>query len=211
MKKNPAKFDKCVKAVQKRGGAANAYAVCTAAGTRKNKRKNKKNPRNPSEFQAAAEASEDFHGTPHHEIIEVKTKIFEHDNLGDLGELVSMKIKSSKPGIGTVTLTKFKGARLAQSPKGYPYQLFIEGGDQAVDLAQFGIDDPHETEVLGKLTQITYFTEKKHLGRDGGIANFKHKLGEVTGEKPHVIYDVMNKALSIAGGAYTILPEGIDN
>ena len=33
---NPAKFDRCVKAVKKRGGAANAYAVCTAAGTRKN-------------------------------------------------------------------------------------------------------------------------------------------------------------------------------
>ena len=32
---NPAKFDRCVKEVQKRGGGAvNAYAVCTAAGTR---------------------------------------------------------------------------------------------------------------------------------------------------------------------------------
>jgi len=33
---NPAKFDRCVKAVKKRGGAVNAYAVCTAAGTRAN-------------------------------------------------------------------------------------------------------------------------------------------------------------------------------
>jgi hypothetical protein len=32
---NPAKFDRCVKAVQAKGGAANAYAVCTAA-TRQN-------------------------------------------------------------------------------------------------------------------------------------------------------------------------------
>ena len=32
---NPAKFDRCVKEVQRRGGGAvNAYAVCTAAGTR---------------------------------------------------------------------------------------------------------------------------------------------------------------------------------
>ncbi len=31
-KSNPAKFDRCVKAVQRKGGAANAYAVCSAAG-----------------------------------------------------------------------------------------------------------------------------------------------------------------------------------
>ena len=31
---NPAKFDRCVKEVQAKGGAANAYAVCTAAGAR---------------------------------------------------------------------------------------------------------------------------------------------------------------------------------
>lgn len=31
---NPAKFDRCVRAVEARGGASNAYAVCTAAGTR---------------------------------------------------------------------------------------------------------------------------------------------------------------------------------
>ena len=39
---NPAKFDRCVKEVQRRGGGAvNAYAVCTAAGTRNpSKRKN---------------------------------------------------------------------------------------------------------------------------------------------------------------------------
>ena len=39
---NPAKFDRCVKEVQRRGGGAvNAYAVCTAAGTRNpSRRKN---------------------------------------------------------------------------------------------------------------------------------------------------------------------------
>ena len=198
----PAKFDRCVKDVKKRGGAANAYAVCTAAGTRRTKR-------NPSEYEAAAEASEDFHGTPAHEDISVTADIFEHDNLGDIGPLVSMDIASVNGGV--VHLSKFKGARLARSPKGFPFQLFIEGGDQSVNLAEFAIDTPHELEVLGKLKRITYFTDKKHLGKEGGVANYKHKLGEVSGKLPHVIYDVMNKTLSIAGGAYTILPEGIDD
>lgn len=35
-KSNPAKFDRCVKEVQAKGGDVNAYAVCTAAGTRGN-------------------------------------------------------------------------------------------------------------------------------------------------------------------------------
>jgi len=33
---NPSKFDRCVKEVEAKGGASNAYAVCTAAGTREN-------------------------------------------------------------------------------------------------------------------------------------------------------------------------------
>ncbi len=213
----PAKFDRCVKDVKKRGGAANAYAVCTAAGTRNPPRDpalrgqvaGRKAKRNPSEFNSAVEASEDFHGTDAHELIDVEQEIFEHDTLADLGELVSMDILSVNGG--TVHLSRFDGARLAQSPKGFPYQLYIEGGDQEVDLTEFDIEDPHELEELGRLKSIKYFTDKKHLGKDGGVANYKHKLGEVSGKRPIVTYDTMNKTLAIVGGAYTILPEGIDD
>lgn len=204
----PAKFERCVKKVQKRGGVANVYAVCTAAGTRGKRNGKKRNPAG-GEYAAAVEASEEFHGQGVQEEFEVKQKIFEHDTLADLGELVSMDIHAINGGV--VHLSGFDGARLAQSPKGFPFQLFIEGGDQEVDLSEFDIEVPHEIEVLGKLKSIKYYTDKKHLGKDGGVANYKHKLGEVSGKVPHVIYDVMNKTLSIAGGAYTILPEGIDD
>ena len=208
---NPAKFDHCIKDVKAKGGAANAYAVCTAAGTRSN----------PSgEYDAAMKATEDFHGTPAHEVFEISQDIFEHDNLGDCGELVKLEIKSINGG--TVTVKNFDGARLAQSPKGYPPQLFIEGGDQEVDLADFDITDPHEIEVLGHLKRVWYYTIKYHLGKDGGEANYKHRFGDnpprgplvrevLKGKLPHVLYDVNNKLLSIAGGDYKILPEGIDN
>jgi len=180
-------------------------------GTRKNPtRKKRRNPSDEAEFTAAAKASEDFHGVKAHELIRVTTDVFEHDNLADLGELVSMEIKPINGG-RSILLSDFDGARLAQSPKGYPYQLYIEGGDQSVDLGEFGIDEPHESEVLGKLVRIIYFTDKKHLGRDGGIANYKHRLGEVSGVLPYVNYDCLNKLLSISGGAYKILPEGIDD
>ena len=162
-----------------------------------------------SEYQSAVEASEEFHGTDSSEVFTVTAEVFEHDNLSDLGELVSMEIAAVNGGI--VKLHGFDGARLAQSPKGFPYQLFIEGGDQSVDLAEFGIDEPHEKEVLGKLKRIKYYTIKHHLGKDGGEANYKHKLGEIDGKLPTVIYDVMNESLEIAGGGYVVLPEGIDN
>lgn len=218
--RNPAKFERCVKSVKKRGGAANAYAVCTAAGTRKNSSRvidpslrgetAGRTKRNPSEYAAAAEASEEFHGKQPGELMEVTEEIFEHDNLADCGELVSMVIKPINGG-QSITLKDFGGTRLARSPKGFPYQLFIVGGDQEVDLDEFEIYEPHESEVLGHLKRILYFTDKKHLGREGGVANYKHKLGEVSGKLPHVIYDTINKTLSISGGGYTILPEGIDD
>lgn len=165
--------------------------------------------KNSSEYLAAAAASEEFHGRAPTESIVIKSEVFEHDNLGDLGELVSMTIACERGG--TEKLMDFDGARLAQSPKGYPRQLFIEGGDQWVDLEDFGIYEPHEIEVLGKLKGVVYFTQKDHLGDEGGEANFDHKLGEVSGIKPYVIYDVLNESLSIAGGNYKILPEGIDD
>lgn len=258
---NPAKLERCVKAVQKRGGAANAYAVCTAAQkkarTKKNKayrgkdilwqagprfvvpgvgefssledakraidntfgRKTAGKRKNPAtdEYEAAAEASEEFHGAPPHEDIEIKQEIFEHTNLADCGELRKMEIIALNNDL--VDLKGFAGARLARSPKGYPPQLYIEGGDQSVDLAEFGITNPHENEVLGHLKFITYFTIKHHLGKDGGKADYRHRfndgesirIGTKSKNRPTVLYDVNNKLLSIAGGEYDILPEGIDN
>lgn len=191
-KKNPAKLERCVRAVRN------------------------KSKRNGSQFDAAAALSEEFHGTPSSETFEIVTERYEHDALADCGELVKLEIIPQNGG-GIVDLKKFEGARLAMSPKGYPPQLYIESGDQSVDLEQFGIDKPHELEVLGRLKFITYYTVKKHLGKDGGEANYRHKfndgtrIGTKAKNRPTVIYDVNNEALMLAGGEYEILPEGIDN
>lgn len=211
-KTNPPKFDRCVRAVKKRGGAANAYAVCTAARTRKN-------PANDSEFDAAAKASQEFHGTDSvKKVFDIVTEVFEFDSLGDCGELVKLEIIPKKRG-PIVDLTQFDGARLAMSPKGELPQLYVEGGNQDVDLDVFGIETVHAQEVLGDLKFVTYYTIKHHLGRQGGKANYRHKLND--GEKirrgtnpknrPTVCYDALNNLISIWGGEYEILPEGIDN
>lgn len=167
--------------------------------------------RNGPAFDAAAAASEEFHGTPAHEVFKVKTEIFEHSKLGDVGELIQLEIKPVDGG-RIVDLSGFEGARLARSPKGYNDQLYIEGGDQAVDLEQFGIEDPHEFETLGVAHAVTYYTVKHHLSKkDGGEANYRHKFGDNGGVGPDVIYDVQNKLLSFSGGTYKIPAEGIDN
>jgi hypothetical protein len=139
--------------------------------------------------------------------------------LSGIGELKELLILSVD-GRNKVKLEGFKGAVLAETEKGT--QLYIKGGDQGVNLKDFGIKDPHESEILGALLNVVYFTTKDHLmPKDGGTANYRHKFG---GEKvrmyyafgkkgarlPMVGYDVRNRLLSIQGGTYKIVAEGID-
>jgi hypothetical protein len=218
-KKNPAKFDRCVKAVKKRGGAANAYAVCTAAGTRNNVTSYRLNLGRKNPVESAAERYEYFHGRPPEKDFVIKTPIHRHGVLSGIGLLKELRILAIT-GDKEVKLEHFKGAILSETEKGT--QLYIKGGDQAVNLKDFGITNPHEHEILGALVNVVYFTRKDHLRpEDGGTANYKHKFaGEgrtkkyVFGKKgarlPMVGYDVRNKLLSIQGGTYTIVAEGID-
>ena len=93
----------------------------------------------------------------------------------------------------------------------------MEGGDQSLDLDEFGLSnaDAHEVEYLGHLVEVTYYTIKDHLGDEGGEANYVHKFGtnEATGEKtecPRVNYRVADEQIELSGGGYTIPSEGID-
>ena len=143
-----------------------------------------------------------------------------HSVVWGIGALVALFIKlpadRRQVGLSNVVELRFdfeakKPAIVTANEK--RNQMFIDGGDQSVDLKLFGIDpkEAHEKEVLGYLTRAWYFTNKTHLGRDGGVAIYKHKLGEEGGELPTVTYSVIDKRLSIAGGSYTIPDEGVRN
>lgn len=206
-KSNPAKFDRCVKAVQAKGGAANAYAVCTAAGTRKGR----KNP-----AAASAEVFEEFHGFAPSEVITVTKKVHYHKHLAAAGELIFLDVW----GIDNRghKISGFQGAALAFNEQ--KNQLFVEGGDQSIGLKEFGIKAPHELETLGGLTDIGYHTNKTHLGSEGGEAVYVHKFRTTNDSGRHVvvkiarypdlIYDVRNEQLLFSGGSYEIIAEGID-
>jgi hypothetical protein len=168
----------------------------------------RKNPRNPAE--QSAEVYEGFHGRPSTETIEITTRVHEHVHVAGLGELVALYIHGRR---GTVKVSGFetksgKPAFLTSNEK--RTQLYIDGGDQWVNLDDFGIRNPiHESEVLGELVSIEYYTVKDHLGSEGGEAVYHHKFKKSC--RPEILYDTRNGLLSLSGGDYTIEDEGITN
>ena len=178
------------------------------------------NPRNP--IPAAKERYASFHGRPSGELIKVVTPLHEHSVLAGIGLL--RKLVVIAPNGYRVTINNF-GVNAQDAPailamNEEATQLYIDGGDQSVNLADFGIGEPfHEKETLGKVRDVYYFTRKDHLGNDGGTATYHHKFGglrEVGGKRkrsalPDLIYDTRNKLLEFSGGGYTIPDEGIAN
>lgn len=151
-----------------------------------------------------ADVYEEFHGRPPREVFDIETNVFHHDKLAGLGKLVRLVIRTARRPLRAVTIGNFKGTLLA-CDRGKK-QLFIEGGDQSVNLADFNITAPiHEQEVLGVLEWLFYDTVKVHLGKDGGDAIYKHWQRQ----GPTVVYNTRNKLLYLAGGVYEITPEGI--
>jgi hypothetical protein len=218
--KNPGAgaFERCVKEVAARGQAASPRGVCATAGRKKygakkfakmaaaGRRRAARKRSNPEE--AAAERYEFFHGRAPGEVIDVTTKIHEHGVLSGIGKLQALVI-SAVDGSGEVTLSKFRGALLAQNEAGT--QLFIEGGDQSVRISDFiGRRAAHETETLGPVLEVVYSTQKDHLRpEDGGKGNYHHKFGKRGTLLPLMIYDVVNKLLRFSGGGYDLPEVGI--
>ncbi len=165
---------------------------------------------------ASAEVFEDFHGYAPKEVVTVTKKVHHHENLAGLGELIELHVLAVD-GHGH-TISRFKKAILCSNED--RSQLFIEGGDQRLDLANYGIRHPHEMETIGQVDRIVYFTTKTHLGDEGGTAAYVHKMRTTNQNGRHVtikparypdlIYDVRNEQLLFSGGSYEILREGIN-
>lgn len=181
----------------------------------------KKRRTNP--VSKAAEVYRDFHGRDPDEVITITEKLHVHDTLSGVGVLESLTV-AAVDGKHVVEVSGFKGALLAQDEK--KRQLFIEGGDQSVNVADFGIDPKrlHELEILGVATELAYETRKDHLGEAGGAgerAIHVHVLGNRRGMNPDdprrgfrnrcpvVVYDTRNRKLSLVGGTYDLPVEGI--
>jgi hypothetical protein len=273
MGRNPAKFDRCVKAVKRKGGGVNAYAVCTAAGTRnpagvsivpsarrsgmwdvfingilrvtKPTRKGAEgyakrwedenaplkrnrvaaNPRRRKNSPEAADRMyEKFHGKKPDGAIIVEEEEHVHENLSVLGQLIEMRI-DTVTGICACLSFEDDPPFLCSSEDGQ--QLYIEAGDQILDLDTLGFDDPKwmkDRMVIGRFSppdgpkekwNIGYQTEKDFDGFETIL--YQHDLGEETSlngkirripeedrVRPMLEYEPKNQKLFITGGQYTI-------
>jgi hypothetical protein len=152
----------------------------------------------PNPYESAAELSEAFHGRPAESVSLIETPLHVHGTLTELGRLVSLELKDG-------TELEFDADVMLSSNEAGTH-LFIDGGDQSVDLSMFPECDPtKEACSLGKAKYVTYWTAKFHLGkRDKTEGPYRHKFGEESGDMPSLEYDTVNRLLSLVGGHYHI-------
>jgi hypothetical protein len=168
--------------------------------------------RNPE--QDAAEMYEKFHGKPSEGHITVKEEIHDHTHLAALGVAVNLKLqtlsgyeatielsKGAEPGIDE-TKADPKAVYLATNEDGT--QLYLEGGDQGVDLKALHMDGAWERDdmILGPLFELTYRTRKDFDKFE--VVDYYHELGEETGDLPLLRYEPRSPHLYISGGKYKI-------
>lgn len=158
-----------------------------------------------------------FHGRNADELVEVVEDLHQHEFLPGLGKLERFEVitadsKYKVPILFGKDVYLCRNKRPKNGPDKNP-QLFIRGGDQSVkNLGEFGVKVVHESNVLGTIYSVDYFTRKDHLRtEDGGTAVYRHKFGGRGSPLPTLVYDARNEKLEISGGGYTIPDEGIDH
>jgi len=156
---------------------------------------------NPSEADTAQSLAEAFHGRPEEELIEIRRTVVEHEHLATAGVLLKIELTNGNDIIFDTDGDEL--TYLALNPEGS--QMYIEGGDQSIDLDDFDVDATKDSIILGKVRRVYYSTDKQHLGKaDRTAGPYKHKLGEESGDMPHLLYDRLNEALTFAGGSYYV-------
>lgn len=159
----------------------------------------KKNPED-----AAAALSEAWHGRPAKEATDYVEKIHFHGVLTDLGQLQEIKIWVDDKHTQAIEFDD--DTRLASNEKGE--QLYIVGGDQSINLGDFGIEGhaaAKDLVTIGPCYSVTYITAKEHLGKqDKLMGPYEHVFAEEDQDEPDIVYDNMNKMLGFSDGEYHI-------
>jgi hypothetical protein len=167
--------------------------------------------RNPSadssdQLAGAARLSESWHGRPPRTVRELEELVEVRTDFADLGGLDEFVV-IGRDGADEFTMrfghdVRVGGVLEERDGGKFAVQLYFVGGDQAIDLAEFGIDDPHDKDLLGQVKSICYVTTKKHVKANN--EPFEHEFGEEGGELPSLVYDSLNQRLELIGGSYSI-------
>jgi len=161
----------------------------------------------------AAALYETFHGAPSTETLELTQDIHYHSHLTVLGDLVELKVNTFTGKQATISFSADDpegSTKLCSNEAGT--QLYIEGGDQSLDLPALGFNRAQanrDSVAVGVLFELTYRAKKEF--QKFKLTDYYHGLGEETGYEPILNYDTMNMALSVSGGEYKVKAEGIVN
>jgi hypothetical protein len=164
-------------------------------------------------------AFESFHGEPSGETVIIEDQIHEHEHLWVCGRLIEMFVVTQTGFLFELAFDEDDAPYLCCSEDGR--QLYIEGGDQEIDLAGIEMDDERwlkDRMVIGTFASkqdfggkqkhnITYRTKKDFDGFEE--VDYQHELGESSKElrnpaAPFLEYEPRNKKLYITGGQYII-------
>lgn len=177
----------------------------------------KRGRRNP---ESAAAVYRDFHGEPPKRSTDYIVTEFSPREVAALGDLIYMDVRLRDGTVKRLAHPRYTGLNgsgpvktgitvATSSDRG---QLYLAGGDQAVNLAEYGIrpdDLPKHQVVLGTIKAICYLTRK---GFDQFQSlPYEHRFGEDGGALPVLGYDVKSRLLWVAGGSYHNLAAGITN
>lgn len=159
----------------------------------------------------AAGIREDFTGMP----VEWETSTTEpHMPAGDYAQLGELLVLYVKPRAGgQVREIQFSEPRPLLVSDETARQLYFVGGHQDLSdqLSTFGaIDRGDGLFELGEARRIDYKQRKEHV-KEPDYDEWKHHLGEETGELPTVLFDSRHKRILFEGGAYEVRREGIVN
>lgn len=195
---NRRKYGKCI-----------THAEYNAAVKRALAKRKKRNPESTS-----AEVYAEFHGKPSEQLTEFVYEEHEHENLAQLGELISLTVVTTTGYEATIQAPPLDGpvtevVQLCSTED--KRQLYLIGGDQCIDIESLGFKENaiKDLMVIGTLEQIEYCTEKSfHKFKP---VDYYHQLGEETGVTPVLLYDPISKLMKIAGGEYEIKDVGIVN
>lgn len=159
------------------------------------------------EYEEAARTAELFHGRPIQEIIEVEEEVKTPRWYVSIGPLIKLKIRplTSKRIVPLKFNTGEKDTvHLFTSPNGR--QFYLRGGDQELDIEALGMGPTtkwfRDLMIIGEAREITYRDKKKF--HQFSLTDYFHKLGEVTKQKPSLVYNSLAKKLEIVGGQYEI-------
>lgn len=165
----------------------------------------------------ARQLTEDFHGRPVRDLIEVE-QTEHYDEYGAvLGYLEELGVLTEDEQF-TIPIS-FKYGRndsetvfVVSNPAGTNIEFV--GGDQDIDWEKVegaSAQDKYLVSV-GPVLTIAYWADKHHLSGPKSQANgisYEHEFGDEGGELPFLVFDRQNKRLLLVGGDYTITPEGI--